>query len=366
MHHLKQRTPVAQLSAGRLAGSAIAILLAASGVWAQRRGSPVGAADPGSTPTFLTGRVVLDDGTPPPDAVAIERVCAGAVRPAGYTDSKGRFSIPFGLAPGPSTKRGIGELELSACDLRASLAGYKSAEVSLAGRRAMDNPDVGTLILHRHAHGDGNTVSFTSLAAPKEAAKALQRGCEAAGKEKWDEARKQFEKAVQIYPKYASAWCELGRTLEELHDESGAWNAYRRAIASDERFIPPYVEVAELELKRRDWAAAIEAADHVVRLDPVDFPSVYLYRSIAQFSLRNLEGAEKSARQALDLDKDHRYPAINHMLGLLLAQRGDFSAAAAHLRAYLRLAPNALDAAEAKVQLARIERSARSTLPGTP
>ena len=231
------------------------------------------------------------------------------------------------FVPGPRTQHqgGISAPDLSDCDLRASLGGYKSDEVSLAGRQAMDSPDVGTLILHRYAHGEGDTVSFTSLAAPKEAAKAFQKGHEVARKEKWDEARKQFEKAVQIYPKYASAWCELGRTLEELHDESGAWNAYQRAIASDERFIPPYVQVADLELKRRDWAAAIETADHVVRLDPVDFPSVYLYRSIAQFSLRDLEGAEKSARQALDLDKAHRYPAINHVLGLLLAQRGDFS-----------------------------------------
>ena len=357
---------MAQLRAGRLAGSAIAVLLAASVVWAQRRGSPVGSPDAGSTPIFLTGRVVLDDGTPPPDPVGIERVCHGAVRAAGYTDSKGQFSIPFGMAPGPNTKRGIGELDLSACDLRASLEGYKSNEVSLAGRQAMDNPDVGTLVLHRYAQGEGNTVSSTSLAAPKEAANAQQRGREAARKEKWDEARKQFEKAVQIYPKYASAWCELGRTLEELQNESGAWNAYQRAIASDERFIPPYVRVAELELKRRDWAGAIEMADHVVKLDPNDFPSVYLYRSYAQFSLRDLEGAEKSARQVLDLDKDHRFPAADHLLGLLLAQRGDLSGAAAHLRAYLRLAPNAPDAAVARVQLAGIEQSARPALPGTP
>jgi tetratricopeptide (TPR) repeat protein len=357
---------VAQLRAGRLAGSTLAVLLASSVVWAQRRGSTIIAPGADSAPIFLTGRVVLDDGTPPPDPVGIERVCHGAVRAAGYTDSKGLFSIPFGMSPGPNTKRGFGELDLSVCDLRASLEGYKSDEVSLAGRQEMDNPDVGTLVLHRYTHGEGNTVSSTSLVAPKEAANALRRGREAARKEKWDEARKQFEKAVQIYPKYASAWCELGRTLEELQDESGAWNAYQRAIASDERFIPPYVRVADLDLKRHDWAGAIETADHVVKLDPLDFPSVYLYRSFAQFSLQDLEGAEKSARQVLDLDKGHRYPAADHLLGLLLALRGDLSGAAVHLRAYLRLAPNAPDAAVARVQLAGIEQSGRPTLPGTP
>ncbi len=47
-------------------------------------------------PIFLSGKVVLDDGTPPPEPVKIERVCNGVVRPEGYTDSKGRFSFQLG------------------------------------------------------------------------------------------------------------------------------------------------------------------------------------------------------------------------------------------------------------------------------
>jgi tetratricopeptide (TPR) repeat protein len=292
------------------------------------------------------------------------------VRPEGYTDSKGRFSIQLGQSTLGFTNASVGSStvtrDLADCDLRASLGGYRSDVVSLAGYRALDGSNVGTLILHRYARGEGDTVSFTSLAAPKEASKALQRGREAARKGKWDEARKQFDKAVRIHPQYASAWCELGRTLESLQDESGAWDSYQRAIASDKRFIPPYVQVATIELKRHDWAGAIETIDHIVKLDPVNFPGVYIYRSIAQFNMRNLEAAEKSVRQALDLDTAHRFPVANHVLGIVLAQLGDLSGAAAHLRAYLRLAPNASDAPLARTQLARVERLARSTLPGTP
>jgi hypothetical protein len=40
--------------------------------------------------------VILDDGTPAPDSVAIERVCNGTVRREAYTDSKGRFSLDIG------------------------------------------------------------------------------------------------------------------------------------------------------------------------------------------------------------------------------------------------------------------------------
>ena len=45
---------------------------------------------------FLSGKVMLDDGTPPPEPVTIERVCNGNPRPEGYTDTKGRFSFELG------------------------------------------------------------------------------------------------------------------------------------------------------------------------------------------------------------------------------------------------------------------------------
>src|SRR5687767_9674838 len=47
-------------------------------------------------PVFLSGKVVMDDGTPPPDSVVIERVCGSVVRPEAHTDSKGRFSFQLG------------------------------------------------------------------------------------------------------------------------------------------------------------------------------------------------------------------------------------------------------------------------------
>ena len=47
-------------------------------------------------PIFLSGKVVMDDGTPPPESVVIERVCGGNPRPEAWTDSKGHFSFQLG------------------------------------------------------------------------------------------------------------------------------------------------------------------------------------------------------------------------------------------------------------------------------
>src|ERR1035438_10540779 len=53
-----------------------------------------GKTAPGyNPPLFLTGRVVLEDGGPPPDPATIERVCNGQSHAEGYSDSHGNFSI---------------------------------------------------------------------------------------------------------------------------------------------------------------------------------------------------------------------------------------------------------------------------------
>src|SRR5262245_43947462 len=45
---------------------------------------------------ILSGKVMMDDGTPPPEPVVIERVCNGVPRRETYTDSKGHFTFTPG------------------------------------------------------------------------------------------------------------------------------------------------------------------------------------------------------------------------------------------------------------------------------
>jgi tetratricopeptide (TPR) repeat protein len=328
----------------------------------------------------------MEDGTPPPDSVSIERVCYGVVRPEAYTDRKGRFSFQLGQNPfafadastGSSASTsgfgsqsssggafdprgsGISERDLMGCEIRASLVGYRSDVVSLAGRRSLDRPEVGTIVLHRYGKVAGTTISLTSLAAPKDAVKAFDKGREAARKEKWAEARKQFEKAVEVYPKYAAAWYELGRTLEQLKDGAGARKAHQQAFSADERYLPPYIQLAAIAVQELDWNEVIARTDQVMKLDPLNFPGVYVFHSVGQFNLKNMEAAEKSAREAVRLDTGHRFPDANRVLGAILARRGDFEGAAENLKVYLKYSPNAPEAQTTKEQLAKIEQLAKA------
>jgi tetratricopeptide (TPR) repeat protein len=333
-------------------------------------------------PIFLSGKVVLEDGTPPPESAVIERVCNGVTRPEGYTDSKGRFSFQpdasFGGDPsfggsgsggrtgsmgGFGSGTGISERDLAGCEIRASLAGYRSDVLPLAGRRALDNPDVGRIVLYRFGNVEGTTISATSMAAPKDAKKAYDKGLESKKKEKWADARKQFEIAVKAYPRYASAWFELGLAAERMEDMDTARNAYAQSLESDDRFVKPYLQLAAMSAKAQNWKELADTTARVLRLDPYNYPGIYYFDSVAQFNLRHVEEAEKSARQAVKLDKQNLFPGANHILGLILATKGELVDAAGFLKTYLKLAPAAPDAEMAKKRLALIESTSANAAP---
>ncbi len=332
-------------------------------------------------PIFLSGKVVLEDGTPPPDSVTIERVCNGVVRPEAYTDSKGRFSFQLGQNMGvmpdasissasdqfggfgdlarqnsPGRGRGISERDLMGCELRASLAGFRSEVVSLSGRRVMDNPEVGTIILRRLSKAEGFTFSATSAMAPKDARKAFDKGKDAVRKQKWADAQKELDKAVQIYPKYATAWFELGMVHERQNNVEAARKAYAAALAADAKYVNPYLQLAQISARERKWQEVADTTERVVRLNPFDFPRAYFFNSVANLNLQRIDAAEKSAREALKLDTEHRIPKISHLLGVILSQKQELPEAIEHMRAYLKQAPNAEDAAQVKKQLAEMER----------
>ena len=323
-------------------------------------------------PIVLSGRVVLEDGTPPSESVMIERVCVTVVRPEGYTDSKGRFSFQPGqnnsmlpdasiLSVGGFNPSGtISTRELAECRLRASLPGFRSVEVPLTRVHPKGNGDVGTVVLHRSANVEGSTISMTSLQAPKEATKAFEKGHEAIDKKKWAEARRELDKAVGLYPQYAAAWCELGRTLEQSGDIAGARKAYVQALTTDAKFVTPYIQLARIAARESKWQDVADTTDRVVRLNPADFPGMYVYNAVANYNLKEFAAAEKSAREALKTDTQHRFPQANRILGVLLALKGEFTEAASYMKTYIQIAPGASDVELVKKQLVDVEKSAEA------
>jgi tetratricopeptide (TPR) repeat protein len=313
--------------------------------------TPGGSSNPmvNSGGAYFFGRVAMQDGTAPPVLVLLERVCNGVPRAQAYTDSNGSFSFQVGLtqdmppdstgdrAPSGTESTSAKTSTLAyACDLRASLAGYRSDVVSLSSRRNVDDPNVGTITLHSLAKAQGLTTSATSELAPKDARKAFDKGLEAVKKSKADEAQMDFMKATELYPRYAAAWLELGRIYEQRHDLFLARNAYSKAIAADSKFVNPYERLYLLSVKERKWAETAATTDRVMRLNPYDFPEAVYYNAVANLELGRLDAAEKSAREAVAMGTAARNPKVYYVLAVTLANKQDAKGAAEYLRTYLQ------------------------------
>jgi len=213
------------------------------------------------------------------------------------------------------------------------------------------------ILLHREGGDEGTTVSMVSLQAPKDAKKAFEKGMSFEKKNNLDEAQKEFQHALDIYPKFAAAWAEIGRIQAERNEILDARKSLDEAIKCDSRFLAPYLQIAVLDMQARKWQALADVTDRAVRLDPFEFPQLYLFNAVAYYNLKNYEVSERSVQAAAKLDTLQQFPDISHLQGLLLIQQHNYPAAAERLRNYLKLAPGAEDAQAVQTQLAKLDKA---------
>ena len=329
---------------------------------------------------FFTGSVMLDDGSPPADAVRIEKVCDGRSTFVAWTDAKGHFGFKVSAGgsdvstadadqPAISRSDGLNKAMnsnstqysmpitqgLRNCELRAVLSGYSSESVIIAMKSTMDSGRLGTIILRPISRASSLVVSATTLQAPSNARKAYEKGLEAMRVEKWDAAATEFSKAVKIYPIFAIAWYQLGLARQSRNDAAGAVEAWTEAQKSDPRYVKPYENLTVAADHRGDWAESEKYSRLWIRLDPDDFPGAYLFNAVANSRLNKAEEAERAARAGLRLDKDQKIPRMNYVLGLILMDKKEYAESAQCFRKYLELAPNANDAAIVRQQRPKLE-----------
>jgi tetratricopeptide (TPR) repeat protein len=236
------------------------------------------------------------------------------------------------------------------------------SKVMLPGYRSFSGMvhDQQIIVLSRLGEHEGSTVSVTSLSVPEKARRAYERGEAALSQQKWADAQQSLEQATSIYPEYAMAWSELGISFENQNRLDQAAEAFRKASASDPKYIKPLVQLAALAGRQQHWEDERREAASAMTLHPVEFPGVYYYFAEANFHLGRYPDAESGARSAIEVDQHREFPRAYLLLATVLAQKGDRDAVVRELREYLKAAPRADDAGKIKEQLARITQNSGS------
>lgn len=338
---------------------------------------------------FLEGHVATSDGTALPNNVMVERICDSLVRQQVYAAINGTFSMQLGSrtnalidASGDQASQdgvltkdsfmGVPRRQLASCDLRVSVSGFRSNSVSLMDLTPTASTiDVGSIVVQRTTKVEGTTLSATPYKAPKDAVKAYEKGIEAERNGKLAIARKYFEQAVQIYPKYASAWYKLGSVLQQDHQYDPARTAYLQATTINPRFLPPYLFLAAIAFDSQNWEEVLQFTSHIlaldplnqvnvtgyiVDLDPLNYTDAYYYDAVAYYELNRMAEAEKSAIKAEHVNLSNHFPQLHLLLAELFLRKNDNASAISEIQTYLQLAPHAKDADQVREQLAQLEK----------
>ena len=337
---------------------------------------------------FLTGRIATHDGAPVPSDLLVERVCNNRTRQEVYASPHGDFSMQLGsradsfpeasvdstssystLRKDPSM--GISRRELTKCELRASASGFHPRVVSLLDVDPSGSSiDVGVIVVERGTKVKGTTLSAIPYKAPKDARKAYEKGVQAEKNGKLADAQKNFETAVEIYPRSANAWFQLGTVLQKEERKDEARKAYTQATTIDSKFLPPYLSLASMAFETENWSEVLALTNHILDLDPlnhaavnsyildldpVNYAGAYFYNAMANYQLKKFEDAERSALKAEHLDMRTHFPQLHILVAELFARKNDYAVAIAEIQTYLALVPHAPDADPVRERLAKLE-----------
>jgi Flp pilus assembly protein TadD len=335
--------------------------------------SPV--AEPNSNPraVFVAGRVMISGSSAAADHIVIERICNGMVRREGYTDSRGEFQFELGRNQqerdasqddsdrmvtsrgGRASISGGSQIRFDGCELRAALPGFVSSTVSMRVEDDATVVHVPPIVLTRLGGVEGATVSVTSMSAPAEARKAYEKAHKAGSEKKFDEAIKELNKAVQIYPQYAVAWSLMGEIHRLQNQFDLAKKEYAQALAADSKFVSPYFGLAAMAIVENKWTDAAQLTDQLITLNPFAYPMAYFFNAAANYNLGKLDLAEQSARKFQQMDSAHSRPDIALLLGNILAAKHQYAEAAQLYRNFLAVKPDAPNAEEVRKEAQRLE-----------
>jgi tetratricopeptide (TPR) repeat protein len=260
---------------------------------------------------------------------------------------------------------------LMGCEIRASAPGFVAGTV-----RLYDLPvgggdvNVGKVVIDRVDKGDGKTLNAAAYRAPKDAVKAYEKAMSAVRSQKYAEAEKWLEKAVQIYPQYSSALYDLGVVRQKTNDKDGAKAAFTQAAETDKKFMAPWLKLAEIAYKAQEWPEVLRLTEHIIELDPmgrtnttgyvldldpVNTGEAYFFNAMANYQLGKIEAAEKSALKAEHVDLLTRFPQLHLLMAEIYSQKGNYGSAIAEMETYIELVPGAKDAEPIKTRLAKLE-----------
>jgi Tfp pilus assembly protein PilF len=196
------------------------------------------------------------------------------------------------------------------------------------------------------------TISSQQLNIPEKARNEMDKGMDAFSKGDSKKAAASMEKAIEIFPRYAQAYNNLGVILINQGDKTAAKAAFEKAVQIDDHFAPGYVNLARLLVSNRE-SEAITMLQKALTIDPDNLEGLALQARV-QFNKRQFEEALAT------VNKVHAMPHENfadvHLIAAEIYQKQNRNAeAVAESESYLKEYPDSPRAPQVREAIAQIK-----------
>lgn len=161
-------------------------------------------------------------------------------------------------------------------------------------------------IIHSDGMFGNALVSAADLSVPSRARKELDKANELIGRQKWERAIHELNKAVSVDPAYAVAYNNLGVIYSHLGDHGREVEALQTAISVNDHFALAYVNLGRMHIAAGDYRSAEALLDKASALDPGDTMALILL-SYAEFMDQHFDAAIATSRKAHTLEKSHAF-----------------------------------------------------------
>jgi len=217
-------------------------------------------------------------------------------------------------------------------------------EVEVRARRKVDSAE------------DMSSAAFISvgdLGVPTPAAKEFDKANHLIARQDWPNATKRLQKAVAMYPNYASAYNNLGAAYSRLGNVAEARSALQQAIMLNDHLAAAYVNLARVDFLEKDFSDAESLLNKASSLGPPDINQFKLL-AYAQVMDQHFDQAIDTAHRAHT--SQMRSHAFLHLAAAnAYEQEKKIGDSIAELQTYLSEEPGTTRADEVKKAIATLQ-----------
>jgi Tfp pilus assembly protein PilF len=201
------------------------------------------------------------------------------------------------------------------------------------------------------------TVSASELNVPDKAKSEVRKAHDEMAHQQWKKAVTHLEKAIEIYPQYATAYNDLGVAYIKTGDSARARQSFEKAAEFNEHTGMAYLNLARFSLSEQNYPETIRLVNRALSLNP-NHPEALLMLANSELATGQYASALVHARKVHDLN--HERFAVTHVIAARALEAEQKPAqAVAEYEMFLKEDPNSPRAAAVRDALKRVAAQAQ-------